>query len=103
MKRLGHVQGHARQELQSADTAERKVSETWMVLEFCSKGSLQDALDRHAYCSSLLIPCSCCRDSCSCKRILLSCCTCYEGCYAFAWMTICTPCGEEVQPDVFFV
>ncbi|DBA90593.1 hypothetical protein WJX77_007250 [Trebouxia sp. C0004] len=39
-------QGHARQELQSADTAERKVSETWMVLEFCSKGSLQDALDR---------------------------------------------------------
>ncbi|KAA6420291.1 MAG: kinase, partial [Trebouxia sp. A1-2] len=41
-------QGHARPELQSADTAERKVSETWMVLEFCSKGSLQDALDRHA-------------------------------------------------------
>ncbi|KAL0042668.1 hypothetical protein WJX79_007377 [Trebouxia sp. C0005] len=39
-------QGHARPELQSADTAERKVSETWMVLEFCSKGSLQDALDR---------------------------------------------------------
>ncbi len=58
MSRLGRVQGHARQELQSADTAERKVSETWMVLEFCSKGSLQDALDRHACCSSLLVPCS---------------------------------------------
>ena len=40
------MQGHAQQELQSADTAERKVSETWMILEFCSKGSLQDALDR---------------------------------------------------------
>lgn len=23
-----------------------KVSETWLVLEYCSKGSLQDALDR---------------------------------------------------------
>ena len=57
MSRLGRVQGHARQELQSAHTAERKVSETWMVLEFCSKGSLQDALDRYGCLSSLVIFC----------------------------------------------
>ena len=42
------MQGHALQELLGVDTAERKVSETWLVLEFCSKGSLQDALDRYA-------------------------------------------------------
>ena len=100
MSRLGCVQGHARQELQSADTAERKVSETWMVLEFCSKGSLQDALDRHACLSSLVIPCFCCCDSHSCRHILLFCRTCYQACYVFACTTICPPYSEEVQPDV---
>ncbi|KAL3144130.1 hypothetical protein ABBQ32_003920 [Trebouxia sp. C0010 RCD-2024] len=31
---------------EEGEVAQRKVSETWLVLEYCSKGSLQDALDR---------------------------------------------------------
>ena len=40
------LQGYASEAVQDVDVAQRKVSETWLVLEYCSKGSLQDALDR---------------------------------------------------------
>ena len=40
------LQGYASEAVQDSEAAQRKVSETWLVLEYCSKGSLQDALDR---------------------------------------------------------
>lgn len=48
------LQEHDSQALQNSDAARRKVSETWLVLEYCSKGSLQDALDR-SVCASIAI------------------------------------------------
>lgn len=48
------LQEHASQAMQNPDAARRKVSETWLVLEYCSKGSLQDALDR-SVCPSIAI------------------------------------------------
>ena len=45
---MGAVQGYGQQELTFVEpVSQRKVSETWLVLEYCSKGSLQDALDRY--------------------------------------------------------
>ena len=41
-----HVQGYGDEKCQEKADPGRKVSETWLVLEFCSQGSLQDALDR---------------------------------------------------------
>ena len=42
------MQGYGPQELTFMEpVSQRKVSETWLVLEYCSKGSLQDALDRY--------------------------------------------------------
>lgn len=42
-------QGSAPEATKDGEVAQlRKVSETWLVLEYCSKGSLQDALDRSA-------------------------------------------------------
>ena len=46
------LQGYASEALQDAEVAQRKLSETWLVLEYCSKGSLQDALDR-SVCASI--------------------------------------------------
>lgn len=58
------LQGCASEAVQEVEEGQRKVSETWLVLEYCSKGSLQDALDRSA-CAS-----TCYQQSLTCAYVL---------------------------------
>lgn len=68
------MQGYAAEEVPDAEAAERKVSETWLVLEYCSKGSLQDALDRQATsCSNAAAQkCMCNRGGAACSLSVLA-------------------------------
>ena len=47
MQQVGCVQDGGDRVFEGKTEKAPKVSETWLVLEYCSKGSLQDALDRY--------------------------------------------------------